>query len=607
LGFRGENEPLRINDYPNEYILLQRFKKKDFSIIPDSFFLIKIIKVMSSQNENGNVFNDFGRWFKTAKMRSPDTNLDEARIFVMVIFWGVTLYILGTGLYYHFEIFKVASHSGWFAIAISATIFVVGEFGKYKLFTVFLWGLFSGDFSRSFPKLGAYVFMLVLIVGFYVWSWNISTNAAPTLNSLINKTSNMSSVGGDSSAIKDLELQLATVTDQMQDAASNEKKGFSIKYRGVTTQDGQAIAKKNATLKSKLADQQATLRMELLAARQKMEAYKTSQFDLAANQLSEYGGYGELAQLLLLLINSLILMEMYERNKRKSQTPTASSTEGYSSTVGQPVAVPETSMTVAKNPPIGDKYKYIQGYIFVTSSDRYYNPSEFLVWLRNAYKRNNEKVVKSLRADLITYLNGKHIDDKIVSFIGKYPDIVGTDAVNTVNTNKLAVFNSKTKLYVLHEAGHFVSYCYHSKKGCYPFAPISLTVNEKKDYGYFKSSNYGKDESKEKLTAFILNKLAGLAVEYTMNFEHTEANFFETRVMPYEKLEGSDTKEALDAITVLKDKFNEGLDLEDAFYEAVDLMLELKASVLEVAQVLGDKKVLDTNELTQLAKELNLI
>lgn len=564
---------------------------------------------MSSQNENGNVFNDFGRWFKTAKMRSPDTNLDEARIFVMVIFWGVTLYILGTGLYYHFEIFKVASHSGWFAIAISATIFVVGEFGKYKLFTVFLWGLFSGDFSRSFPKLGAYVFMLVLIVGFYVWSWNISTNAAPTLNSLINKTSNMSSVGGDSSAIKDLELQLATVTDQMQDAASNEKKGFSIKYRGVTTQDGQAIAKKNATLKSKLADQQATLRMELLAARQKMEAYKTSQFDLAANQLSEYGGYGELAQLLLLLINSLILMEMYERNKRKSQTPTASSTEGYSSQSSSPsprgvAASTAVSAISGKTSTLKDgKYMYLQGYIFVKMSDRYYNPSEFLVWLRNSHKRGNDKVVNALRQDLIEYFKQEHIDKKIVDFCCKYKDIVGEDVVNTVNTKRLVGFDPVLKTYVLHEAGHFVAYCYLAKKGVVDFNPIELVANPKSKEGYLRVNAippFTEDASKVMLVIF---NLAGLAVEYTQDYDHTQDNFFKNRVEAYAGTKGSDTQTVLSIIATIK----EAQPLEEYFYEAVDLMLEYQNEVYEVSRILGEKQRLNADELTQLAKELNLI
>jgi lipopolysaccharide export system protein LptC len=555
---------------------------------------------MSTNNENDNVFRDFGSWFKTAKMRSPDTNLDEARIFIMVIFWGVTFYILGTGLYYHYEIFKVASNSGWFAIAISATIFIIGEFGKYKLFTVFLWGLFSGDFSRSLPKLGAYSIMAILITGFYIWSWNISTNAAPTLNSLINKTSNMATVGGDSSSIKDLEAQLAGITAQMNDAAAKETKGFGVKYKGVVTQDGQAIAKKNATLKTNLADQQAQIRTELMAVKSKMNDYKTSQFDLAANQLSEYGGYGELAQLLLLLINSLILMEMYDRNRKgnskatPSVIPAVSGAHSYKSAIA-----PASTEKSLKD----GKYMYLQGYIFVKVSDRYYNPSEFLVWLRNSHKRGNTKVVDGLRKDLLEYFKQEHIDPKIIEFCGKYKDIVGDEVVNTVSTKRLAGFEPMLKTYVLHEAGHFVAYCYLCKNGIVKFTPTELVANPKKNKGYFSHSTDTSnldDKGKEMYVLFIL---AGLAVEYTQDFDHTQDDFFHQRVEPFANVENSDTKNANDLISTI----NKAQTLEDYFYEAVDLMLEYQDDVYEVSKRLGMSETLNAKELTQIAHDLKLI
>ena len=563
---------------------------------------------MSAQSsQDANIFKGFSEWFKTAKVRNPQTNLDEARLFVMFIFWGITVYILGTGLYYHYEIFKVASSSGWFAVAISAVIFFIGEVGKYKLFTVFLWGLFSSDIVRSGPKFGAYAIMFLLTAGFYYWSWNISTNAAPTLNALMNKTANSGSIAGDSTAIKNLESELALVTTQINDVSAKEKGGFAIKYKGVTTQEGQAIAKSNAKSKDKLIDQQGLIRQQLLEAKNKMESYRTSQYDLAATQLSEYGGYAELAQLMILLINSLILIEIYDRN-RKPVSPTPSTEESEEFSPRGLVIPSSTAISPEPKKPVNTgKYKYLQGYIFVKEADRYYNPSEFLVWLRNSHKRGNSKVVESLKKDILVYLQSGNIDPKITTFIEKHPDIVGEEVVNTASEYKLTMLSDDEKIFVLHEAGHFVAYCHFSNLNLWAFRASELYANVKENKGYFSFTQTEAKMSYEAAYAHVIQRLAGLATEYTQTYEHTENSFFADRVVPYDKIKGSDTEQALTIIKMIKKESKKEIELIDCFFEAVDLMLEYKEKIVEVAKVLSQKGKLNNEELTQLAHDLNLI
>jgi hypothetical protein len=115
--------------------------------------------------------------------------------------------------------------------------------------------------------------------------------------------------------------------------------------------------------------------------------------------------------------------------------------------------------------------------------------------------------------------------------------------------------------------------------------------------GYIKLSN-----EKEDFESRLVCLMAGFAADF-MAFKGSSRlsmeAYFNTHVKTVEKLEGSDTAIAKD---ILKNYI--GKELEEYFYDAIDILHGNLALLNKSAKMLNEKKKLNAAELEHLAKEV---
>jgi hypothetical protein len=267
-----------------------------------------------------NIFSDFGSWATTAKKRNPNTALDEIRMVVLGLLIIATVYVLGTGGYYHYLIFNTATQNEGVALIVAGLFFIGGEFAKFKLGELALWGLISKDFIRTWRRFTIYGLICAFVGFVYWWSYDITANNAPTLNALVNKSKGNATV--DSSQLVSLQANLASIQSQVEGAESEAKRGLSIKWKGTTIGEGRDIAKGAIKSKNSLLDQQSDITAAMLKEQKRLQGFKDAQLDGAAVTMGHYGGYAEAAQAILMLLNVLLMFELAVINaKPQSQAP----------------------------------------------------------------------------------------------------------------------------------------------------------------------------------------------------------------------------------------------------------------------------------------------
>lgn len=259
--------------------------------------------------------NRNSEYARIAYFDNPHSIMDNVARVSLLVLYALTCYILLTGGIYHYEIFQTAMGKGAISIILSLGFFVVIEILKIFFGTYLLRGLLTGDAGESKIHMTTYIILfLVSVFGFW-WSWNISTDAAPTLNSVI-KIAEGKSRHYDSSEVKSITLDIAAIDAQIGTANASEKEGFSNRYHGVVTQNGQNIAKTAANTRNKLTDQRTALLARLNDEKDRIRTSNNAQMSAASTQLSQYGGFAEILQIVFLLLTCLCEAISYMKNKK---------------------------------------------------------------------------------------------------------------------------------------------------------------------------------------------------------------------------------------------------------------------------------------------------
>lgn len=252
---------------------------------------------------------------RIAYLDNPHRIMDNVARLSNVLLFGFTAFILITGGIFHYEMFSLSMGNGALSIGFALGFFVIIEVLKIVLGRQLLRGLFTGDAGESKIHAAAYIIMFCLTVFGFWWSWEISTNAAPTLNKVINFAEGKSNHTNEDEA-KRLTAEIAAIDAQITAATQSEQTGFSIRYKGVVTQEGQKIANKAASVKQRLTDQRAALLDRLNGEKDRTRSLNETQLSSAANQLGQYGGFAEILQGIFLLLAGLCEVISYMKNKK---------------------------------------------------------------------------------------------------------------------------------------------------------------------------------------------------------------------------------------------------------------------------------------------------
>lgn len=252
---------------------------------------------------------------KIAYFDNPHSIMDNVARVSLIILYALTAYILLTGGIYHYEIFQTSMGNGAISIILSLGFFAVIEVLKVFFGTYFMRGILSGDAGETKVHMTTYgILLCVCIFGFW-WSWNISTDAAPTLNKIINLAEGKSR-HNDSTELKAIGADLALLDAQISDVNASEKTGFSVRYKGVVTQKGQDIARTAATTRATLTSQRSEILSRYNTEKDRLRTATDAQMGAASTQLSQYGGFAEVLQIVFLLLTALCEAISYMKTKK---------------------------------------------------------------------------------------------------------------------------------------------------------------------------------------------------------------------------------------------------------------------------------------------------
>ena len=252
---------------------------------------------------------------RVAYLDNPHRIMDNVARLSQVLLFGFTAFILITGGIFHYEMFSLSMGNGALSIGFALGFFLIIEVLKVVLGRQLLRGIFSGDAGESKIHAFAYSLMFCLTVFGFWWSWEISTNAAPTLNKVINFAEGKSNHTNEDEA-KRLAAEIAAIDQQIAVTTQSEQTGFSIRYRGVVTQEGQKIAKTAANTRQRLTDQRTALLDRLNGEKDRTRSLNETQLSSAANQLGQYGGFAEILQAIFMLLAGLCEVISYMKNKK---------------------------------------------------------------------------------------------------------------------------------------------------------------------------------------------------------------------------------------------------------------------------------------------------
>ncbi len=256
----------------------------------------------------------------------------------------------------------------------------------------------------------------------------------------------------------------------------------------------------------------------------------------------------------------------------------------------------------------GGKYLYIQGYVQVSKTGYWYEPVQFINLLRNTYKRKSatrDERLTALQKDLGNYLLTEgQPSQKILDFIRSYPEIAGVEADMSARLN-FSKLSSKTQKIALHESAHFIAYCAMNYEHETSIKAVELFCDEtaktdKKGNGKGRlvtqrSEVKCKNMTDEFLTAYICMKLAGLAAEFVIFNNTNLENFLAENIAYYQ--EGQDIANAFEAIEWGGELGIETKEIEEYFFDAVELISEHLPKIYAVAAELADNKLLKQDRL----------
>jgi hypothetical protein len=233
-----------------------------------------------------------------AYRRNPDSLHDEA----LIIGWVVlSACIVGTGaygIYYHYQIFSHA-FSTWAIVSgvISCAIFVLGEVMKVGATLLLLRMLFTGGANKSPQTIFLSIGLLLLSVGTFWWSYDISTHSTSAINEAV-KTADLRA-----GIIYDPATYTAPIDSQLASVNADIKRLSNMKVESgeISWPAQRAIAKAQET-KDKLVAQRQSAELRYQSQQDSTSSTALSIIQQASARLADYGKWFEIVAAICLVI-----------------------------------------------------------------------------------------------------------------------------------------------------------------------------------------------------------------------------------------------------------------------------------------------------------------
>lgn len=252
-------------------------------------------------------------------LRNDKTNADEAVLWTRGILYVLTAFVVYLGFNYYESTFSEMFPYP-VAVAFAIALPVVVEIGKIRLASKALRSFWFGWINDGWYATAYWLFVTILSVGAYVWSYSISTGGikeVATQNATIkNKQDSLQTV--IAMACSNVDARLSQINDSDLQAAKMTTK------KGKVAWSGQSIMMNNAASKTALQNERNAIIEQVKAdylangTETKLKVSKWSSF------IEKFGGWGEYGTFLCLLIISFFEKRLYLANMGpvSAQSPT---------------------------------------------------------------------------------------------------------------------------------------------------------------------------------------------------------------------------------------------------------------------------------------------
>ena len=245
-------------------------------------------------------------------LRNDKTNADEAVIFVKIIMWGLTTFMVYLGFEYYSKTFA-EMFSPEAALVFAISLPAVIEIAKIKLIGKFFRAWFFGWIGTKQHWSAVLYWLIIGTIGIsaFWWSYTISTGGIREVAKQNAETKNRQC---------ELHLQISTATAGVDAQIyalqkSNEDAGSLKNKRGRTNWASQPILSSNAQSLSYLFAQKEQIAKQVTENYQKTEGDVKIKVSAWAQFIERFGGWGELGVFICLCAVAFFERRLYEANK----------------------------------------------------------------------------------------------------------------------------------------------------------------------------------------------------------------------------------------------------------------------------------------------------
>jgi hypothetical protein len=288
--------------------------------------------------QTGNLFANWtagarANFEEQARRRNDGHHYDEALLIVQFLLYAVAVVPIGLGVYYHWNIAANLGGSALAATLLVGLLTIVAEITKIVFGRYLLRAVFNGVWMRSFADFGLTLCMVVMVVGGFVWSINISTKAVAQISAMkANEQRMATDAFTPPPSIAGLDAKIAA-------AEKMSAKAQRSTWSGKPTKEGLDNMAKAETTKQMLLKQRES---DIAAARKDYEerqALSISKITTSSQQVGFWGGAAEVLTIFLLIFLELLMVKCYERNA-VAPTPV----EAVATTPTEPTPAPQQDL-----------------------------------------------------------------------------------------------------------------------------------------------------------------------------------------------------------------------------------------------------------------------